>query len=57
MPSWQFGMTDGTATPSPPQALDLASFEKPILLRGMTDADFERVIELQTRCFPTMKPW
>lgn len=43
--------------PDPQPAIDLTKFEKPILLRQMTETDIPRIIELQTRCFPDMKPW
>ena len=49
-------MTDANAGTAPP-GLDLASFEKPITVRQMEDADFGRIIEMQQACFPGMKPW
>jgi predicted amidohydrolase/ribosomal protein S18 acetylase RimI-like enzyme len=50
-------MTDAPAAPPTGTALDLASFEKPIHLRTMTEADVDRVIGLQLACFPGMRPW
>ena len=39
------GMVDANSGVAPP-GLDLASFEKPITLRNMTEADFERVASI-----------
>lgn len=53
-------MTDpdvGTRMTDPQPAIDLAQFEKPILLRQMTTADIPHIVDLQVRCFPDMKPW
>jgi len=32
-------------------------FEKKITVRSLTIADYDQLIELQTLCFPGMKPW
>lgn len=32
-------------------------FEKRLILRPLTSADYDQVTALQTRCFPTMGPW
>ncbi|MCK6542918.1 GNAT family N-acetyltransferase [bacterium] len=37
--------------------LDLREFEKTISVRTLTLEDFDKVTELQLRCFPGMKPW
>jgi predicted amidohydrolase/ribosomal protein S18 acetylase RimI-like enzyme len=42
--------------PSEP-GLDLARFEKPILVRAMQERDFDAIIEMQQACFPGMRPW
>ncbi|HEX4477735.1 MAG TPA: GNAT family N-acetyltransferase [Polyangiaceae bacterium] len=35
----------------------LREFEKKIRLRRLANADFDRIVELQTICFPKMEPW
>ncbi len=37
--------------------LDLSSFEKNIVVRPIRIEDFDRLVELQLKCFPGMKPW
>jgi len=37
--------------------LDLSAFEKNIVVRPIQIEDFDRLVELQQRCFPGMKPW
>ncbi len=37
--------------------IDLKEFEKNIILRQLTEFDFESVVSLQLKCFPHMKPW
>ncbi len=36
---------------------DLSSFENSLVVRPITIADFDRLVDLQHRCFPGMKPW
>ncbi len=36
--------------------VDLKLFEKNIIVRQLTKADFQEVVELQKKCFPGMKP-
>ena len=38
-------------------ALDLATFEKSIVIRQITLEDYDQITELQLKCFPGMKPW
>ncbi len=40
-----------------PAKLDLATFERRLLLRPLTPADYEAVVDLQKRCFSRMRPW
>ncbi len=37
--------------------INLAEFEKKVVLRSLRMDDFDQLIALQTRCFPGMKPW
>jgi predicted amidohydrolase/ribosomal protein S18 acetylase RimI-like enzyme len=37
--------------------IDLKSFEKSVAVRQLQIGDFERVVVLQLKCFPGMKPW
>lgn len=37
--------------------IDMQSFEKKIAVRQIRMEDFDKVVELQHRCFPGMKPW
>jgi predicted amidohydrolase/ribosomal protein S18 acetylase RimI-like enzyme len=37
--------------------INLAEFEKSIILRKLEEPDFESVVSLQLKCFPHMKPW
>ena len=37
--------------------LELASFEKNIVVRQIRIEDFQQIVALQERCFPGMKPW
>ena len=39
------------------QPIDLASFEKSIVVRPVKIEDFDGLVELQLKCFPGMKPW
>lgn len=39
------------------EKLDLKEFEKTISVRTLTLEDFNKVTDLQLRCFPGMKPW
>jgi len=36
---------------------DLSAFEKSLVVRPIQMADFERLVQLQHKCFPGMKPW
>lgn len=38
------------------EKIDLKEFEKNIILRQLTESDFESVVSLQLKCFPQMKP-
>ncbi len=38
-------------------AIDLTEFERKVKLRRLRADDFDRVVELQLKCFPGMKPW
>ena len=37
--------------------VDLSSFERNIVVRPIRMEDFDRLVELQLKCFPGMKPW
>jgi predicted amidohydrolase/ribosomal protein S18 acetylase RimI-like enzyme len=37
--------------------IDLATFERQIVVRTIRAEDFDRIVQLQLRCFPGMKPW
>jgi len=37
--------------------LDLKEFEKNIVVRTITIIDYDKIVDLQKRCFPGMKPW
>jgi predicted amidohydrolase/GNAT superfamily N-acetyltransferase len=37
--------------------IDLKEFEKNIILRQLSESDYESVVSLQLKCFPHMKPW
>jgi predicted amidohydrolase/ribosomal protein S18 acetylase RimI-like enzyme len=37
--------------------ISLKAFEKKIRTRRLRSSDFERIVELQKLCFPTMEPW
>ncbi len=37
--------------------IDLSTFEKKIVVRTIRLEDFDRLVELQLKCFPGMKPW
>ncbi|GAE93368.1 carbon-nitrogen hydrolase [Gracilibacillus boraciitolerans JCM 21714] len=37
--------------------IDLSNFEKKIVVRNITHADFEQIFKLQNVCFPNMQPW
>ncbi|MCC6397414.1 MAG: GNAT family N-acetyltransferase [Bacteroidetes bacterium] len=37
--------------------IDLSAFEKSVIVRGIRAEDYDRLVELQLRCFPGMKPW
>jgi predicted amidohydrolase/ribosomal protein S18 acetylase RimI-like enzyme len=37
--------------------IDTATFEKKIKVRPITIADFDRLVQLQLKCFPGMTPW
>lgn len=37
--------------------IDLATFEKKIVVRQITIEDYDQLVELQLKCFPGMKPW
>lgn len=37
--------------------IDLTDFERQILVRPLTLEDFDKLIELQELCFPSMPPW
>jgi ribosomal protein S18 acetylase RimI-like enzyme len=36
---------------------DLAEFEKELIVRPLTEEDYDRVAEIQRRCFGGMPPW
>ena len=38
-------------------SIDLSAFEKKIQVRGIRLEDLDRLVELQLKCFPGMKPW
>lgn len=38
-------------------SIDLSAFEKKIQVRGILLEDLDRLVELQLKCFPGMKPW
>jgi len=37
--------------------LDLESFQKKIIVRPIELEDYQKIVELQLKCFPGMKPW
>ena len=37
--------------------IDLKSFEKNLVVRNLTNDDFQAVVDLQLKCFEGMKPW
>jgi GNAT superfamily N-acetyltransferase len=37
--------------------IDLKSFEKNIIVKGIQRLDYEQITQLQLKCFPGMKPW
>ncbi len=37
--------------------IDLKEFEKNIILRQLTESDYESVVSMQLKCFPHMKSW
>lgn len=37
--------------------IDLAAYESKLILRNLRLDDFDAVVALQLKCFPTMKPW
>jgi predicted amidohydrolase/ribosomal protein S18 acetylase RimI-like enzyme len=37
--------------------IDLAPFERPLVLRRLKSEDYESVVALQKSCFPSMRPW
>jgi len=39
------------------EKIDLKNFETNIILRQLTESDYESVVSLQLKCFPHMKPW
>ena len=39
------------------QNINLKEFETNIILRQLTESDYESVVSLQLKCFPHMKPW
>lgn len=39
------------------EALDLKDYEWKTVLRPLTMADFDALVEMQLRCFPEMRPW
>ncbi len=36
---------------------ELASYDKELIVRALQMDDYERIAEIQTRCFPQMRPW
>lgn len=48
---------DSGGLPKQVPELDLAEFETKLVVRNLTDADFDALIELQKRCFPGMATW
>jgi predicted amidohydrolase/ribosomal protein S18 acetylase RimI-like enzyme len=38
-------------------SIDLTLFEKSIVVRSITLADYDQLVELQAKCFPGMRPW
>jgi predicted amidohydrolase/ribosomal protein S18 acetylase RimI-like enzyme len=38
-------------------SIDLSTFEKKIVVRQIQLEDFDRLVHLQLKCFPGMKPW
>jgi len=37
--------------------LDLSQFEKKVVLRNITEADIDQILDMQKVCFPGMEPW
>lgn len=36
---------------------DLARFEKELIVRPLTESDYDRIVAIQQKCFPHMRPW
>lgn len=36
---------------------DVSDFERRLVLRRMKRSDYEAIVDMQRRCFPTMEPW
>ena len=51
------GISMPDAIPVRKPELDLETFEKEICVRPLRRDDFDRIVELQLRCFPNMEPW
>ncbi|OYP31144.1 carbon-nitrogen hydrolase family protein [Rhodopirellula sp. MGV] len=39
------------------QAIDLNEYETQLIVRRMKLDDYDRLVEMQQKCFPTMQPW